>query len=190
MENYPSHSNEALLDLLSKGDKAAFTEIYQRYWKKVYVIAYNRLKEGQLAEDIAQDVFASLWTNREKVRICALENYLATAAKFMVLAVIRKKELARRYCKSEEDAPVRSLPIENTLHYKQILEIIHLEVEKLPEKCRIIFKHSRNEGMQNKEIAAELNISPKTVENQINKALKHLKLVSRAFMHFCMVLFF
>jgi RNA polymerase sigma-70 factor (ECF subfamily) len=53
-------------------------------------------------------------------------------------------------------------------------------IEALPEKCRLIFKCSRNEGMQVKQIAKQLNLSPKTVENQLGKALKHLRLVTKA----------
>jgi len=75
---------------------------------------------------------------------------------------------------------VTELPIESALHYKRILEIVKIEVEKLPEKCKLIFKYSRNDGMPVKQIAKELHISPKTVENQLNKALKQLKLATRS----------
>ena len=161
--------------------KLAFTEIYNRFWKKIFAVAYNRLQEAETAEDIVHDVFTSLWANRNKVEIDALENYLATAAKYMVLAKIKKKERQRLYSASLQ-APVIEMTIENALHYKRILEIVKNEVEKLPEKCRLIFKYSRNEGKPVKQIAKELHLSPKTVENQLNKALKQLKLATRSFL--------
>ena len=182
IKDYQSYNNNELLNLLSKGDELAFGEIYNRFWQKLFAIAYNRLNEIQTAEDIVHDVLVSLWSNREKVSIESLENYLATAAKYMVLAKIKKKERQRIYNNSaSHQAPVFDLPMETSLHYKYILEIVKNEVEKLPEKCRLIFKYSRNAGMPVKQIAKELNISPKTVENQLNKALKQLKLVVRSF---------
>ena len=170
--------------MLSKSDKYAFTEIYTRFWQKLFAIAYNRLKEIQAAEDIVHDIFASLWANRNKIEIESLDNYLATAAKYIVLAKIKKKEQERIYKKTFHQVPVFDLPVETSLHYKRILEIVKNEVEKLPEKCRLIFKYSRNEGMPVKQIAKELSISPKTVENQLNKALKQLKLATKTFFSF------
>lgn len=169
--------------MLSKSDELAFAEIYDRFWQKLFAIAYNRLKEIQTAEDIVHDVLVSLWANRERVTIESLENYLATAAKYMVLAKIKKKVRERVYNTTItlHRAPVFDLPIESSLHYKYILEMVKNEVEKLPEKCRLIFKCSRNAGMPVKQIATKLNISPKTVENQLNKALKQLKLAAQSF---------
>lgn len=190
MKEYHSYNNNILLDLLSKSDEFAFTEIYSRFWQKLFAIAYNRLKEIQEAEDIVHDIFASLWANRNKIEIESLDNYLATAAKYMVLAKIKRKEREQIYNNGSHQAPVFELSIETSLHYKRILEIVKNEVEKLPEKCRLIFKYSRYEGMPVKQIAYELNISPKTVENQLNKALKQLKLATKTFFSFLLILFY
>jgi RNA polymerase sigma-70 factor (family 1) len=184
MKEYQSYNNETLLVLLSESNEKAFTEIYSRFWKKLFVIAYNRLKENQAAEDIVHDVFASLWVNRCKVEIEFLENYLATATKYMVLVRIKRKERERIYNNATQKIPAVELSIESSLDYKHILEIVKNEVEKLPERCRLIFKYSRNDGMPVKHIAKELSISPKTVENQLNKAIKHLKLVTKTFFSF------
>lgn len=189
MRIYTSYTNDELLEFLAKSDELAFTEIYDRFWKKLFAIAYNRVKEYELAEDIVHDAFASLWANRSKTKIESLENYLATATKYMVLAKIKKKERERLYNNSYHQAPVVELSIENSLHFKRILEVVNLEIEKLPEKCRLIFKYSRDEGMPVKQIAHELSISPKTVENQLNKALKQLKLATKIFIHFLVFLF-
>ncbi|HEY5408022.1 MAG TPA: RNA polymerase sigma-70 factor [Ginsengibacter sp.] len=190
MINYQSYNNETLLNLLTKSDELAFTEIYDRFWKKLFAIAYNRLEERESAEDIVHNVFASLWINRNKIEIKSLENYLATAAKYMVFAKIKKKERERIYNNDIQQASVFELAIETSLHYKYILEIVKNEVEKLPEKCRLIFKYSRNDGMPVKRIAKELNISPRTVENQLNKALKQLRLATKTLLHFILVLIY
>lgn len=181
MSKYQLYDNNLLLELISKDDALAFTEIYSRYWKKLFGVAFTRLKEIQSAEDIVHDVFASLWANRKKSEIELLENYLATATKYMVLAKIKKIQKERAYTNDIYQSRVIDFPIENALHYKRILEIVQTEVEKLPEKCKLIFKYSRNDGMPVKMIANKLDISPKTVENQINKALKHLKMATNSF---------
>lgn len=179
MKEYLLYDDKLLLELLSKSDESAFTEIYNRFWKKIFSIAYNRLSELETAEDIVHDVFASLWANRNKTEIDSLENYLATATKYMVLSKIKRKLRDRNYIATTQ--PLHEVfAIEDSLHYKRILEILKNEVEKLPEKCKLIFKYSRDDGMPAKQIAKVLHLSPKTVENQLNKALKHLKLVTRS----------
>lgn len=184
MTEYSLYDCNQLIKLLSQGDEMAFTEIYRRFWKKLYAIAYNRLKEAETAEDVVHDVFVSLWANRQKNEIQLLENYLGSAVKYMVLARLRKIERERVYRQSGNTAVVIESSVEHTLHYKRILEVIKTEVELLPEKCQLVFKYSRYEGLNTRQIAETLHISPKTVENQLSKALKQLKLVTRSFLHF------
>lgn len=183
MNGYQLYDNKILISLLCEGDETAFTELYHRYWKPLFSIAYNRLREMQTAEDIVHDVFASLWANRQKIKIDTLENYLATAVKYMVLARIKKAERERAFKLYSGTAIADDLQAENKVHFKRILELIDCEVEKLPEKCKLIFKYSREQGMPAIDIARELHISPKTVENQLNKALRQLKLVAKTFLN-------
>ena len=189
MKDYLLYDNKQLVYLLTQADESAFTEIYNRYWQKLFAIAYNRLKEIQSAEDVVHDAFISLWANRNKSEIESLENYLATSTKYLVLAKIKKKERDRIYNNSLHPTPVIDFPVESSLHYKRILEIVKTEVEKLPVKCRLIFKCSRDEGKPVQQIAKELKLSPKTVENQLNKALKHLKSVTKSFFTLPLLLF-
>ena len=175
MGKYQLYDNVLLLELLSRSDELAFTELYNRYWKKLFAIAYNRLKEIESAEDIVHDVFASLWANRRTAEIESLDNYLATVVKYMVLSKIKKIQKERSFANDSHVTRIVDFPIEMSLHYKSMLEIIKAEVEKLPERCRLIFNYSRDDGMPVKMIAKKLDISPKTVENQLYKALKHLK---------------
>lgn len=185
---YASFENTVLVDLLSKDDEKAFTELYNRYWQKLFAIAYNRLVEVETAEDVVHDVFAGLWSNRHKIAIESLENYLATATKYLVLTKIKRKIRERSFVASIDIAPVGELTTESSIHYKQILDLVNQEVEVLPEKCRLIFKCSRNEGLTTKQIANRLHLSPKTVENQLTKALTRLKPLGRTFFH--LLLFF
>jgi RNA polymerase sigma-70 factor (ECF subfamily) len=185
---YALLENTMLVELLCKDDENAFTELYNRYWQKLFAIAYNRLKEAETAEDIVHDVFAGLWANRGRIRIESLENYLATATKYLVLAKIKRKINERSFAASAGSAPVIEMTVESSVHYKQILELVYQEVETLPEKCRLIFKCSRNDGLTTKQIAGRLHLSPKTVENQLTKALNRLKPLGRTFFY-CLLLF-
>lgn len=167
-----TYSDNDLLHLISADDEKAFTEIYNRYWKIVFAIAYSRLKDAHLAEDILNDVFASLWSNRIKSEINSLSNYLASATKYLVFASIRKKMHEERYYSFSQLKP--ELNIEDDYQYKQLYEFASKEIEALPERCRLIFRY-REKGMSNSEIAMQMKISIKTVENQINKAFHHLR---------------
>ncbi|MBL7696823.1 MAG: sigma-70 family RNA polymerase sigma factor [Chitinophagaceae bacterium] len=172
MKTYETYGDNQLLDLLSADDGKAFTEIYNRYWRVVFAIAYSRLKDAHLAEDILSDVFTSLWSNRNKSAISSLENYLASAAKYLVFASIRKKAHEERYyATSQLNTEVNA---EDDFIYKQLYEFATKEIESLPERCRLIFRY-REKGMSNSEIALQMKISIKTVENQINKAFHHLR---------------
>ncbi|CAL1519687.1 RNA polymerase sigma-70 factor [Chitinophaga sp. MM2321] len=175
MAIYQTLSDNELLVLLKKDEEAAFTEIYNRYWETLFAIAYNRVKEIQVAQDIVQDLFTSLWLNRHKTALLSLRNYLATAIKYLALAHLRKTDRAG-ICTNEADVPLATAAtVENDLHYKYLLQLLREETNQLPEKCKLIFKYSREDSMTVAEIARQLNISPRTVETQISKALRHLR---------------
>lgn len=155
--------------------ESAFREVYAIFWKRLYAVAFSRLKDRQEAEDVVHDVFVSLWTNRNKVKIRLIENYLFVAVKNRVLTQIRKRISERAYLQSVTGELSVNPQLEASLQGKWILEKLQNEMELLPDKCKQIFKYSRNDGLQVKQIAERLEISPKTVENQLNKALKRLR---------------
>ena len=176
MKRYESYSDSELLHLLAADDEKAFAELYNRNWKIVFAIAYSRLKDPGMSEDILHDVFASLWANRYKSEIRSLSNYLASATKYLVFASIRKKTQEERYYAL---SPLtHDVNVEDDYLYKQLYEFASKEIESLPERCRLIFR-CREKGMSNSEIAMHLKISIKTVENQINKAFHHLRFAMR-----------
>ncbi len=189
MIKYSTYHDNELLQLLSESDKAAFTEIYNRYWKMLYAIAYNHLKSTESAEDTVHEVFTSLWKNRQSIHVLSLNNYLASAIKYIVFAHIRKKSYEKEYQKINTHTH-DSLNIEDSYFCKELLAFTHNEIETLPPKCRLVFKYSREMGMSNREIADVMEISKKTVENQLNKALNHLRFSLKRIRLFCMGIFF
>jgi RNA polymerase sigma-70 factor (ECF subfamily) len=173
--------NELLCRIADKNE-AAFTELYSRYWQKLFAIAYNRLQDRESAEDAVHDVFAALWVNSQLNEIQSPANYLATAIKYTVLGKIKKIIQEREHLAVVAPGEIIDTT-ETALHNRQVLELIRQEIEQLPEKCRLIFQYSRNGQMPVKQIAARLAISPKTVENQLGKAVRHLRLATRHFFH-------
>ena len=167
-------SDGILLALLAENNEQAFTEIYNRYWKLLFAIAYSHVRNIQLTEDIVHDVFASLWAHRGNTEIRSLQNYLASATKYIVFAAIKKKNREQSYLATQAKLYTEPDP-ELTIDNKMLFEFIKKEVDKLPEKCRLVFKYRSETGLSNQEVAERMITTKKTVENQINKAIRHLR---------------
>ena len=174
MEKYSTLPEESLLNRLRSGDKEAFTEIYNRYWEKLLAIALFHSRDKYTAEDMVHDVMLSLWTRRQQVEITTLEGYLATAVKFAVFKHIATGK-RRRELLHTPDQQAFNNDIESRLDAKLLQEYLDHAMEKLPEKARVIFQYSRSQEFTNPQIAEKMNLSPKTVEYHITKALKALK---------------
>ncbi len=174
MTAFGKHSDQELVSLMTAGNHAAFTEIFERYWKKLLAIAFNHTKDKSDAEEIVQEVFVALWNKREAMDIRQLDRYLATATKFTVFSSYYRK---RKRIKDVVDAMEfnESYDMEDQIAARFLQEQIDGIVSGLPEKCRLVFRYSRNDGMKIPEIAAEMGIAEKTVEAHLTKALKHIK---------------
>jgi RNA polymerase sigma-70 factor (ECF subfamily) len=171
-----------LLSSLREDSEAAFTQIYYQYWKLLFAVAVNKLDNTSDAEEIVQEVFADLWRRRHEIRIeQSLKAYLATAVKFQVYTLMAKKH---RDATRQEGSPTPdnwALSPDEEFRQKELQEQLYQVTQELPDKCRLVYQLSREAGMSNKEIAAILDISEKTVENQMTKALKRLRTVFRIF---------
>jgi RNA polymerase sigma factor (sigma-70 family) len=160
MPLYSALTDLDLIALLKTADEHAFTEIYNRYWKRLLAIAYNHTKDKSAAEEIVQEVFISLWDRKNKIDIQSVNNYLATATKFTVFKSFykpRKKQDSLLLALSNNDLQLD----EEQIDAKFLQEYISGHVEKLPEKCRMVFKYSREAGLSIPEIAREMNIAEK-----------------------------
>ncbi len=167
-------NEEALLQRLRKGNKEAFQEIYWQYWDKLFMYAYNILKDKEACEDIIQEVFTDLWIRRKKTLITNLPGYLFRAVKFQTIKYIRSSEVSEKYRNRLNQVNLTS-QAEEAVHAKELEKIIEDSLRQLPERCREIFYLSRFEHQSNQEIAEKLGLSIQTVKNQISKALKHIK---------------
>jgi RNA polymerase sigma-70 factor (ECF subfamily) len=162
---------------MQNGDEDAFTEIYNRYWQPLFVVASHKIGNLPEAEEIVQDIFLDLWRRRgELVITSGLSAYLATCVKYKVLNVLAKRQLALRYTKYASRAlSTEDHSTEDWLQFEQLKDQLAEATAKLPEKCRMVFQLSRAKGFSQKQIAIQLGISEKTVESHLSKALRTLR---------------
>jgi len=170
-------SDDELLALLGKGEKAAFTEIYNRYWKTMLSVAANKTGDLDEAEEIVQDIFVSLWKRRSHLKITSsLKNYLSVSVKYKVIKALARQNAHRNI--GDQHTYDQSFIDDSTQEYLQFEELQQQLAElvaALPEKCRLVYRLSRDSGYSQKEIAAELGISEKTVEAHLGKAIKSIR---------------
>ncbi|WP_017257654.1 RNA polymerase sigma-70 factor [Pedobacter arcticus] len=174
MPIYSSLPDPVLLDLLKEDDEKAFQEIYTRYWKILLTKAGQKLSNTEEAEDILTDLFVSLWKRREKLpSIVCLKSYLHLALKYQVIKIWARRHQDAQYQNFKTAQPQQV--IQDSISLKELNLDLKNAILNLPEKCRVVFELSREDGMSQKQIASILGISQKTVEAHISKALKTLK---------------
>jgi RNA polymerase sigma-70 factor (family 1) len=173
VREYQMWPDAELLARLKDDDRQAFEMLYNKYSAKVYQVAYNLFRDKDVCEDLVQELFIDLWTKRNQLNISSLEWYLKVAIKNRVLMYIRTQKATLDL--SAIAMLTEKYAADSKLLQNDISSILENNVERLPEKCRQIFTLSRKEYLSNKEIASRLNISIKTVENQMTIALRYLR---------------
>ncbi len=178
MKNLLTWTEKRWLKDLASGDEAAFNKIYDHHWEQLFFSAYKRIGSKAIAEELVQDIFLDLWTKRKKIKIkTSLHSYLAGAMKNKILDYIRHEKVKEKYILSitylnyEEENKALAHLYSNDLE-----EQIKTAESYLPPRCYTIYQLSRKHHFSNREIADQLNISTKTVENQITKALRTLRM--------------
>ena len=172
-----------IIKLLREGNKTAFEEIFRHYWKGMFAHAFSKLHSKEIAEEIVQDIFTTLWARREELLITNLSYYLHTSVKNRVLNVIRSQIRSRKYWDYyKRFIPQSDSTTEKAVLYDDLKESVEQNVYLLSEKARKIFQLSRIDGYSVPEIAKKLNISEKVVEYHITSSLKKLKVQLRDYL--------
>ena len=177
MKIHSELEDDQLIAFLRRDDKKALASIYNKYWKQLYLLAYGILKDSQTCEDAVQEVFIRFWNGRQSLNIhTSLKAYLFSSVRYEIIRQIKIKKLYETTYSiiAESNGIVESNS--SNIEYLELQLKVNSLVEQLPSKCRTVYKMSREQHLSHKQIAAQLNISPKTVENHINKALNHLRL--------------
>jgi len=165
-----------VLDILKNKPDVALRSLYLAYYRYVSTVVYKMTGDGTLAEDVSQEVFVEVWKRRESLDVkTSLKGYLRMIAVNKTLNHIRSKKM-----NFEQEDTILQLPstdnsTQKVLEAEDLKKAINIAVDNLPERCRLIFGLSRYEEKTYREISEELEISIKTVENQISKALKFVR---------------
>ncbi|QHV95799.1 RNA polymerase sigma factor [Spirosoma endbachense] len=174
--NYQSVLDEQLLTFLKEDDAEAFKELYNRYWYKLFSVAYHKIGMKEEAEELVHDVFESIWNKRQQLVISHLGAYLVVAIKHLSTNYIKSQI---NYRKLQEHLIFhqiqQSFSTEELVNFSELSEALKQVMKKLPEQSSEIFKLSRFENQSVKDIASRLNISEKAVEYHITKSIKLLK---------------
>jgi RNA polymerase sigma-70 factor (family 1) len=164
-----------LINRLKQDDEIALSRIYEKYWQPLYLAAYHVIKDKQICEDIIQELFIKLWNKRQSIEITvSLKAYLYASIRYEVYRQIRTGAV-RGEIYDDLVARLHTPACYGTIEYKELIAQVSSIVDKLPEKCREVYKLSREENLSHKQIASHLNISSKTVENHLTKALRLLR---------------
>lgn len=166
--------DEDVILLLKSGDQAAFTEIYNRYWDKLYYTAHKLLKDTDAAEEIVQEVFLVLWQKRESLNIQSVTSYLSAMTRYAVFRYVSNQKKSKQKENTLALSNVSAVSEVNVDH-KILLEIITELSNKLPEKCRLVFQYNKLQDRSMVDVAEQLNITQKTAEAHLTKALRVIR---------------
>ena len=175
MSNHPEENESQLVKSLARGNLLAFNTLFKKYSSRLYRFAYGYLKSEEEAEELVQEVFTIVWEKRSDLKAdLSFKSFL-----FMIaFNIIRKHFRSRKYLSEYLKAGIGDdldMQTSQKISYDSLYQYLTELVDKLPLRRKEIFVKSRFEGYSIKEISDELNISHKTVENQLTDALKFIR---------------
>lgn len=166
-----------ILRRVSGGDSDAFRLIFLKYAPRVEAFAMKMLKNIHEAQDVSQNIFTKLWMQRSELAgVWSLNAYLFRMTRNAVLDICKHSRIRMQFESSARvDGQILCDDVAERVDTAELSRLIAAAVSKMPARRYEIFRLSRECGKNNREIAEELNISPKSVENQITKALGSIK---------------
>lgn len=174
MTSLSTSSDVELLLLLKGDDEPAFEELYLRYDALLYSYAYRKLQNKQEAQDVVQEVFINLWNSRKGFELkSTLQGYLYKSVLNRILNIFKQREFRIIY--ANQFIEVDSSETDYLVRERDIVALIEKEIESMPPKMREIYEMKRKKYLSAKEIAEQLDISEHTVNTQMKRALKHLR---------------
>lgn len=177
-------SDTILLNRMREGDSASFNTLFDRYWEMLYSTVFSVCSDREVCSEIVHDIFLNIWLKREKLQIESFKAYILASARYHVYRHV--KNARRNSLEYREDLEYSSRVSMNdgelNIHYQDLEKSVERELAELPRRCKEIFTLSRREQLSNDEIATRLDISKRTVENQLTHALRHLRLSMKHFL--------
>lgn len=187
----PDISDESLWIAIRGDDAAAFKILFDRYWSAIFTTSFSYLNDRAVCTEIVHDIFLGIWLKRNVLEIDSFYHYLTAAARYQVYKRLQQKgalkivyiDSLRKSADNEghlgaghhEGGGAAHNDGEYNLRYRELQSTVETSLQGLPERCREIFLLSRKEQLSIAEIAEQLGISRRTVENQLTRALQHLR---------------
>lgn len=173
-------SDEMLWNAIKNGDEMAFKLIFERYLPTLLATSRRYLRDEEACENVVQDIFLNIWFKRENLDIKDFRSYFTASARYEVYKVLRVRNSphAMLYTSDhlENNYAYQANEAEESFNVSDLKAQLSKHLQALPKRCREIFLLSRQEQLSNHEIATRLNISKRSVENQITTALHHLRM--------------
>lgn len=162
---------------LQTGDVEAFDLIYKKYSGKLYSFGLKYLRSTAEAEELVQSVFLKIWENHKHInKELSFKSYLFTIAYNDICKLFRKRNYQKQFINDTLYHNIQSTSeTEEGIDFQSVLNQVEQIIDTLPDKQKVIFRKSRQEGRTTKEIAAELGLSPGTIDNYISEAIKFIK---------------
>lgn len=165
-------NEQNLLLQMKAGDEKAFEKIFTFFYPHLVLFAQKYLGDRDASESLVQDVFVNMWEKKSKLDIRSLKGFLVVSVRNRCTNELKHQKVVRDFEKaSDGDQHVEWPQYQEAIYMNRINQVI----DELPTQRKRIFRMSRMDGLKYKEIADKLNISPKTVEVQMGKALKYLR---------------
>ncbi len=169
-------TDDELLALLQRAPEQGIDLLFRKHYAWLCQRIIRLVKEPALAEDLAQDVFLELWKKREQLRIQAsIPAYLARAGRNKALNYLRDHRMDQQREELTDERWLVEAQAVAQLQARDLQDRVDALLDSLPDRCRLVFVLSRFEDLSNREIAQQLGIAEKTVENQMNKALRLMR---------------
>lgn len=172
-------TDDVLWRAIKTGSVSAFELLVDRYWQAVYTTAFSFLHDRDMAMEITNDTFLNIWQKKDVIDIGSFKSYLTTSARYHVYKVLKAKKALKLAYVADYEKLSSSIIVTNTgeekIRYLNLQSEIEALLAALPARCREIFLLSRLSNLTNTEIAAKLDISKRTVENQISIAQRYIQ---------------
>ena len=170
-------SDKQLAGQIKKGQTHAFDQMFDRYSQQLYRFSKSLLKNHEDAEEVVQEVFFRIWKKRDELNERkSFQSFLFSIAYNLIVDKFRQRVKDQKHEQFLiKQAQQNYLNPENELEYRELKKQVNKAITELPEQRKKIYQLNREKGLSYKEIAGRLRIKPKTVENHINLALKHIR---------------
>lgn len=189
MEKLDTQQENFLLSALRQDNKEAFSLLFQKYYTDLVLFCGNFVRDKSSCEDIVQSIFLKLWNDRKSIRIeTSLKSYLLRAVRNSCFDEFRHLEIVRQYESDPDHSVLDSYDTENYILYSDLSAHLQQALDQLPAAYREAFEMNRFEGLKYREIAVRLNVSERTVEVRVSKALEMLRKLLKDFYQIALII--